>query len=280
MTISIIILSFNGEDTLPSTLQAACRVSDDIHVVDSYSNDRSRDIAAEYGAKVAWHHFENYAAQRKWACDNCLLRYDWELHLDQDDLMTNSLIENINKTKKDFPEKITGYYIGRLIYFLGRPIKHGGMYPSWQMRLFRKGKGQCEKRRYDAHFYVDGQTSYLKGDMIDDVTMSLTEWTTRHNRWADAEAEELESPTIEGMVIGRLSNDVVQRKRLQHRVYESFPPLVRPFFLFFYRYIILLGFLDGKTGLIFYVLQTFWWRFLVDSKIVERRVILKQKRTW
>lgn len=272
MTISVIILSFNGEDTLPATLAAARRVSGDLHVVDSYSGDRSQEIARQYGAQVVEHPFETYGVQRKWASDHLPLKHDWELHLDQDDLMTDELVDELNRLKHQFSDDVTGYYIGRVIYFLGRPIRHGGMYPSWQMRLFRKGTGQCDKRRYDSHFYVTGPTRHLKGEMIDDVRMTLTEWTARHNKWADAEAEEIESPTPEGVIASKMAGDVVQRKRALRGYYEAWPLLIRPFVLFFYRYVLRLGFLDGKTGFVFYVLQTFWWRFLVDAKIFERRL--------
>ncbi|MEJ0070542.1 MAG: hypothetical protein WDO24_19595 [Pseudomonadota bacterium] len=77
------------------------------------------------------------------------------------------------------------------MHFLGRPIRHGGMYPIWHMRLFRHGSGRCEARRYDQHFYVDGPTDRLNHPMIDDIRMPLGEWVIRHNRWADAEADEL-----------------------------------------------------------------------------------------
>ncbi len=279
MTISVIVLSFNGEDTLPATLAAARRVSDDIHVVDSFSQDRSQEIARQYGAHVVEHPFEIYGLQRKWASDNLPLKYDWELHLDQDDLMTDELVDELNRLKHRFPDDVTGYYIGRLTYFLGRPIRHGGMYPSWQMRLFRKGTGQCEMRRCDSHFYVTGPTRRLEGEMIDDVRMTLAEWTTRHNKWADAEAEEIESPTPEGIIAGKMTGDAVQKKRALRRHYEAWPLLIRPFFLFFYRYVLRLGFLDGKTGFVFYVLQTFWWRFLVDAKLLERRLAREAQTT-
>ena len=58
----------------------------------------------------------------------------------------------IKALKAGFPAEVDGYFIPRLMHFLGRPIRHGGMYPIWHMRLFRSAKGRCEDRKYDQHF--------------------------------------------------------------------------------------------------------------------------------
>lgn len=276
MSISVIILSFNGEDVLEATLRAAARVSDDLHVVDSYSTDRTAEIAARHGVNFVQHAFTDYGSQRRWASQHLPLKHDWELHLDQDNVMTDELVDEINRLKASFPDGINGYYIGRLMYFMGRPIRHGGMFPNWQMRLFRRGMGTCENRRYDTHFWVEGRKAHLKGVMTDEQAMTVSEWTARHNRWASAEASEIVSPTTEGVIAGRIRGDIVERKRALRGFYNRWPLFVRPFLLFFYRYFIRLGFLDGREGLVFFVLQTFWWRFLIDANILEQRLLEKR----
>src|SRR5579871_87505 len=271
--ISVIILTFNSEATIGATLAAACQLSDDIHVVDSGSTDNTARIARSFGAHLVTHPFLNYSAQRNWAIDALPLRYDWELHLDADERPTAELIAAIRELMLyGIPPEIQGYHIPRLTYFLGRPIRHGGMYPIWHMRLFRSGKGRCEDRKYDQHFRCDGPTAKIDGAMIDDVRMSLSEWTARHNRWADAEADELLHPSEAGVIAGSYAGNPVQRKRALRGGYNRAPLFLRAFGLFFYRYVLRLGFLDGMPGLIFFVLQTFWFRFLVDAKIYERRM--------
>ncbi len=272
MTLSVVLLSFNSEATLGATLASARLVSEDIHVVDSGSTDKTLAIAAGAGAHVVQHPFENYGRQRNWAIDNLPLKYGWQLHLDADERLTPELIERINGLKAGFPAGIDGYFIPRLTYFLGHPIRHGGMYPIWHMRLFRSGKGRCEDRKYDQHFRCDGPTAQIDAAMIDDVRMSLSEWTARHNRWADAEADELLNPSEAGVIAGRFAGDPVQRKRALRGGYNRAPLFLRAFGLFFYRYVLRLGFLDGMPGFIFFVLQTFWFRFLVDAKIYERKM--------
>ena len=146
------------------------------------------------------------------------------------------------------------------------------MSPTWHLRLFRTGVGRCEDRKYDQHFLLkSGTTSQLPGAVIDDIRMPLTEWIARHNRWADSEVAEFDSGETSGRLQPDLRGNPAQRKRFFREKYDRMPLFVRPFALFFYRYFLRLGFLDGVEGLIFWVLQTFWFRFLIDAKIWEKR---------
>jgi hypothetical protein len=259
MPISVVILSFNSAATLPQTLAAAKLVSDDVHVVDSFSSDETAELARAAGAEVVQHAFERYDKQRNWAIENLPLKHGWELHLDADERLT--------------PE-IDGYMIPRLIHFLGAPIRHGGMYPNWHLRLFRRGVGRCEQRRYDQHFLLPqgGSTARLTEPMIDDMRMTLDEWTRRHLRWAEAQAAMAVEGGGEGEIAGRWIGSPIERKRALRRFYGRAPLLLRPFLLFAYRYLLRLGFLDGVPGLIFFALQTFWFHFFVDARIYERRL--------
>jgi hypothetical protein len=134
--------------------------------------------------------------------------------------------------------------------------------------LFRTGVGRCEDRKYDQHFLLkEGTPGQLRGAMIDDIRMPLTEWTERHNRWADGEVAELDAAETAGRIEPDAHGNPIQRKRYLRQKYNRMPLFIRPFLLFFYRYFIRLGFLDGTEGLIFWVLQTFWFRFLVDAQI-------------
>lgn len=277
MNISVIILTFNSEETILATLESANKVSDDLHVVDSFSSDKTLDIVKRHNVNLVQHVFDNYGAQRNWAIDNLPMKYDWELHLDADERISDDLAAELNSLKNTFPDDVDGYYIPRISCFMRRVIRHGGMFPTWHMRLFRHNKGRCESREYDQHFYVNGATSKLQEPMIDDVRMSLREWTSRHNRWADAEVREIFCNNFVGRIQPDLRGNPVQKKRFLRSIYEKFPLFVRPFLFFIYRYFLRLGFLDGKEGLIFYVLQTFWFRFLIDAKLFERQ--LKEVQT-
>lgn len=271
---SVILLTFNSEDSLPETLASLEGLTDDLHIIDSFSNDRTLEIAQSFGAQVVQHPFENYGAQRNWAIDNAPVRYAWQLHLDADERLTEQLRGQIAALDEGLP--FNGYFVPRVLHFMGRAIRHGGMCPTWHMRLFRRGLGRCETRRYDQHFYCEGPSAQLDGFMIDEIRMPLTEWTARHNRWADAEVSELLDSGSAGRVQPNALGNPVEKKRFLRKVYNDTPLFIRPFTLFFYRYFIRLGFLDGVEGLIFFVLQTFWFRFLIDAKIYELR---KQQRS-
>ena len=273
---SVILLTYNSEDSLGATLTSLGALTDDIHVVDSFSTDGTLAIAAQFGAQVMQHAFENYGAQRNWAIDTVPVKYGWQLHLDADERLTPELRETITALAEETP--VNGYYLPREMHFMGRPILHGAMRPTWHMRLFRSGCGRCEARQYDQHFYCEGSTAQLNGYMIDDIRMSLSEWTARHNRWADAEVRELLSGERSGRVQGNLQGNPVEKKRALRKIYEKTPLFVRPFALFFYRYVVRLGFLDGIEGFIFFVLQSFWFRFLVDAKIYEQRKAARTKK--
>lgn len=277
MTPSVLILTYNSEATIEQTIRSVLLLTDDIHVIDSFSKDRTAALAAALGARVAEHAFENYGAQRNWAIDNAPLRYGWQLHLDADERLTPGLLEEIRRLPEDAPEN--GFILPRQLIFLGRPIRHGALNPTWHMRLFRNGVGRCELRKYDQHFYVSsGTTRTLKHDMIDDIRMPLSEWTFRHNRWADAEVAEQAERMEDRRVTARAGGNAIERRRWLRNVYNDFPLFFRPFLLFFYRYVLRLGFLDGKEGFIFFVLQTFWFRFLIDAKTFEQRKALGNRQ--
>ena len=252
---SVILLSFNSQDTLAATLSRACQVSDEIFVVDSFSQDGTAELARSFGATVVQHPFEHYGAQRNWAIETLPITRPWQLHLDADEVMDDQLVAAL-QALPDQPAH-SGYFLPRYVRFLGRVLRHGGMSPTWHLRLFRTGVGHCEDRKYDQHYILkSGTTGQLPGVMIDDIRMPLTEWTARHNRWADGEVAH---------------GNPAQRKRFLRQKYNQLPLFIRPFGLFLYRYIFRLGFLDGTEGFIFWVLQTFWFRFLVDAKIWEKR---------
>ena len=272
LPISVVILTFNSADTIGATVASARALSDDVHVVDSGSTDATLDIVRAAGASVASHPFESYGAQRNWAIATLALRHPWQLHLDADERVTPELAAELRAlfAGDGPPAAIAGYYVPRLVHFHGQPIRHGGMWPIHHMRLFRAGRGRCEDRKYDQHFYVDGATGTLRAPMIDDIRLSLGEWTARHNRWADAEVDEILAPSGSG-VIQPGSGDPVAEKRALRGRYNRAPLFWRALGLFVYRYVLRLGFLDGRWGLVFFVLQTFWFRFLVDAKLHERR---------
>lgn len=253
--VSVIILTYNEEPNLENCLKNIFNWAGEIFIVDSYSTDGTLEIAKKYDCQIVQHAFENQAVQFNWALDNLRINNKWVLRLDADEYMTDELKSEVAEKLKNTLENVNGYCMKRRIYFMGSWIKHGGCYPVWSLRLFKKGKGRSELKKMDEHIVLsDGNAEKLENDFIDNNKKDLTWWTGKHNNYASREAADF----LEG-------NFGIIKKREYYRL----PIFFRAFLYFAYRYFIRLGFLDGKKGLIFHFLQGFWYRFLVDAKIYE-----------
>jgi len=269
--LSVIVLAYNEEANLPQCLESLRGLRCALFVVDSGSTDRTVEIAEMHGASLAHHDFENYAAQRNWALDNLPLASQWVLNLDADERLTPELVDEINAVLMSPPENLSGFLLRKRTIFMNKWIRHGGHYPSYHLRLFRRECGRCEARHYDQHFVVEGEVDRLKHDYVDVVASSLLTWTIRHARWAAMDACETDKPQIAGMhVAPDAFGNPIERRRWWKNVYRRGPLFARALCYWVYRYFFRLGFLDGKEGLIFHFLQGFWFRFLVDAMIDER----------
>ena len=268
LPLTIIVLTYQSEKTLARTLRAARKLTDDLRVVDSYSSDGTRKIAESFGAQFVQHEFADYAQQRNWAIENLSHIQPWQLHLDADEELSIELVASI-AAELASDSKFDAYFVRRSVVFMGRRLRFGGLGGSYHARLFRSGFGRCEARRYDQHFDTSGQHKQLHGELLDHVSSDLSTWTSRHNAWSTAEVTELLDPSPGAIDSSR--KGPIGRARQRRTWYYKLPPLLRPFVLVAYRYVFRCGFLDGKEGLIFHMLQGFWFRFLIDAKVLERR---------
>jgi glycosyltransferase involved in cell wall biosynthesis len=280
--LSVVVLAYNEEANLPACLESVKGLGCEVFVVDSGSTDRTVEIARAARAHVVEHPFENYAAQRSWAQQNLPIRSDWVLHLDADERLTPGLVREIHEVLAAQSgaqlNGVDGFLLRKRTFFMGRWIKHGGHYPSYHLRLFRKNRGRCEERLYDQHFVVNGKIEKLKHDYVDVLCSDLTIWTQRHMRWADLEARELLIGNGHGQVRPAIFGNPIERRRwLRDGLYARSPLYVRPLLYWIYRYFLRLGFLDGKEGFIFHFLQGFWFRLLVDIKVDEMRKMGKER---
>ncbi|MDT8345541.1 MAG: glycosyltransferase family 2 protein [Thermohalobaculum sp.] len=271
--LSVIVLAKDEEANLPDLIASIAPLDAACFLVDSGSTDRTVEIARAAGFHVAEHAWQTYAAQRNWAFDTLPIATPWTLCLDADERLTPEAAREIGALVAAGAAAHDGYTLRKRTIFMGRWLKHGGQYPAYHLRLFRTGKGRCEDRLYDQHFVVDGSVGQIESDYIDILTDSLTKWTERHNMWATLEAREMLGLAEDRQQVdAKWRGTPIERKRfLRMKVYRRFPLFVRPFLLFLFDYVVRLGFLDGRPGLIFHVLQRFWFRFLVDAKIYELR---------
>ncbi len=272
--LSILILTYNEEKHIERCIKSLQPFSKDIFIIDSYSTDRTTEIAKSLGAKVYQNKWKNYAIQFQWGLDNCPINTEWIMRMDADEYVLPKLADEIKNKLDASNHNISGIYIKRRVYFMDKWIKLGSYYPTWLLRIWRYNKGKIEERWMDEHIKLSsGKTIQFENDLVDDNKNNLTWWTEKHNNYATREAVD-----ILNILYGFKKYDEVepnlfgaqeQRKRWLKIRYASLPLFVRPILYFHWRYFLKLGFLDGKQGLIWHFLQGFWYRFLVDAKIFE-----------
>jgi glycosyltransferase involved in cell wall biosynthesis len=248
-------------------------------VVDSNSTDNTRELAASMGAEVYNNDWVNHATQFNWALETVGIDTTWVLRLDADEVLTEALVDAMEGACNSAGEDVSGFTVNRQIHFLGRWIRHGSIYPRRMLRLFRYGKGRSEQRWMDEHIVVDGEVRHIDADIVDDNRNGLTWWIDKHNGYATREVIDivLAGDSQERQSDFHLSAQARFKRWIKASVYNRLPLGVRPGLYFFYRYIIRLGFLDGRQGLIFHVLQGYWYRFLVDAKLFEVKAFSAKK---
>ncbi len=188
--VSVIILTYNEEPNLENCLKSLKNWATEIFIVDSFSTDKTLDIAKKYGCEIVKHAFKNQAEQFNWALDNLKIKNEWILRLDADEYLTNELKNEITEILPKTPAEINGYYINRRLIFMGRWLKHAGIYPLWLLRLFRFGKAKSEYKEIDEHIVLlEGKAKELKNDFIHDDKKNLSDWIQKHNLYSSREVE-------------------------------------------------------------------------------------------
>jgi glycosyltransferase involved in cell wall biosynthesis len=264
--LSVAIVTHNEEANLARTLESVKPLVSDgkgeVIVVDSGSTDGTVEIAKSYGAKVFVEEWKGYAAQKNSAIDKAT--GDWILSLDADEEITSGLAAVIARSvgADDDSPKISGMWISRKNFFLGRWIRHGGFYPDRKLRLFRRGKGRFEDRQVHETVQLDGKSyaldhSYdLWGSDIDLIHHSyptLSDYIDHMNRYSSLGAETVVSDARRGFSV----IDIV----------------VRPAATFIYNYFFRLGFLDGREGLLLHLYHAVYvsWKYAKAWELSRRQ---------
>jgi glycosyltransferase involved in cell wall biosynthesis len=281
--VSVLIITYSEEANIAACLESV-RWAREVFVVDSLSADRTLEIAESFGAKVNSHPFAGYAQQRNWALENLPFSHDWILMLDADERIPQALAQEIAQVVADNPQDYAGYYLRRRFFFLGRWLKHGGLNPTWILRLFRHGRARFENRALNEHAVLEGNSGYLSQPFDHQDRRPLSDWISKHNHYADLEAEEFLQEEFQGGYQGtievRFWGKQAERKRwIKLNVWNRLPLLLRPFLFFFRNYSLKGGFLDGAPGFIYHVLWSFWYPFLVSAKILERKKMFPSEAT-
>ncbi len=228
MSLSVVIATMNEERNLPGMLETV-KWADEIVVVDSASADRTVEIARSFGAKV-FVEVSSAAQAKNSAIDKAT--GDWILSLDADEHVSEALHAEIKDVlAKD--QGFDGYWIPRLNYVFGRPIRHGGFWPDPKIRLFRRGRGRVEDRPVHESVLVDGSLGRLREPILHYAYPTVSGYIRTMNRYSS------------------LGADLVAAKGRRRLVIKDI--VFRPALTFIYNYIFRLGFLDGHEGFLLHV---------------------------
>lgn len=228
--LSVVIITFNEEENIGRCIESVKPVADEIVVLDSFSTDRTEQIATAAGARFAQHKFDGHIEQKNRA--RKMAANEWVLSLDADEALSYGLLAQLITWKQNIDEDMfDGYYMNRLNYYCGKPIKTCGMYPDRKLRLWHKDAGQWEGiNPHDKFVLFDGyEAGFMKGDIL-------------HNTWPTRQAFLKQVDTFAAISAKHLKN-----KPLPYLVFKM---LFSPVFKFVRIYFFGLGFTEGFTGLI------------------------------
>lgn len=276
MKLTVIVLTRNEQIHIERCLRSVKPIASRLFVVDSFSSDETVRIARSLGAQVVQREWKNYADQFQWAIEQCAPQSEWLMRMDADEYLEPAAQEELWQLLAAPPKELDGIYIRRKVLFEGQWIRHGGFYPHILLRLWRANKGCIEQRWMDEHIVLppDARTRLLRGHLVDENLKGMTFWTSKHNLYASREAVDLLNNKYPLFAkddgLKAMDDPQARWKRvLKDRVYSRLPAGVRAFLYFLYRYFLLLGFLDGRKGFLWHFMQGFWYRLLVDVKIME-----------
>jgi glycosyltransferase involved in cell wall biosynthesis len=278
--ISVIILTFNEELHIGRCIKNLQPIAQHIFVVDSFSTDKTVEIAEILGAKVFQNPFVNQSIQFQWGLDNCPIQTDWVMRMDADEYLEPPLIEEITREFPNLPDNIHGIFLKRKHHFLGRWIKHGDRYPLVLLRIWKTGQAHIENRWMDEHIVLDsGGSVIFDGDFVDDNLNSVEWFIEKHNRYASREMVDIINHKYQLLVRDESIDEAVGgqakiKRFVKESLYNKLPLFLRPILYFAYRYILRFGFLDGVEGFAYHFMQGLWYRCLVDLKCLEANRVL------
>ncbi len=275
--VSVIVPVKNEADNLKRCLPALCW-ADEIFVVDSQSNDQTSEVARAHSATIVQFHFNGtYQKKKNWALENLPLRNEWVLIVDADEVVVPALAAEIaSRIESDAAD---GFFLNSRYYFLGRLIAHCGYADCWNLRLFKHRLGRYEKmvdntggragdNEAHEHVELDGRVLRLDHQLEHHAYPTIAAWVEKHNRyaiWEAALSEQVLNEPIPSSI-----GAAKRFKRLLKKIAWRLP--MRPLFRFVYAYVLRLGFLDGKPGLIFCGLLAFY-DFLASANRYEQQLV-------
>lgn len=264
--ISVLILTRNEERDLPGCL-ASVAWSDDIHVFDSCSDDRTVEIALAAGAVVTQRRFDDWSSHQNWGLSHIPFRHSWVFYLDADERMTPELAASACAAIRQ-PQDRVAFRVRRRDFWGERWLKHA-VASSYFLRLFRPPHMRYE-RLVNPVSRPDGPVGELAG-YLDHYPFSkgVSHWLTRHNSYSSFEAREMRQadtlPALSHLGPALFARDFNRRRFHQKELFYRLP--ARPVLKFLALYAAKRGFLDGRAGLRYALLQSFYEYMIVLKRL-------------
>ena len=284
ISLTAIVLTFNEEIHIERCLGNLKGLVARIVVVDSFSTDRTVELARALRAEVVQRPFKHQANQFQWALDTCGIATNWVLRLDADEYFEPAALVEIRARLATLPADVTGIDMKRKFMFMGRWIKWGGYYPTILTRIWRTGAAHVEQRWMDEHIVLSrGRAVMLEtGGLVDDNLSGVDAWMAKHNRYATRQMVDFINRehhlfAIDETIEKQGHAQSRWKRFLRNRVFGKAPLYVRSLSYFFYRYFLRLGFLDGRQGFVFHTLHAFAYFLLIDAKIDEARKLIAEQ---
>ena len=268
-------MTFNEEANIALCLQTVSGWASEIFVVDSFSTDKTEEIARRFPIKFIQHAYESAPAQWDWALRSLSFQNEWVLALDADFRVSVELKSALAEKLMQLPPHIDGLYVRHRQVFRGRFIKHGTIYPRYWLRVFRRQAVYIDQNELvDQHFYVHGSTMKMEFDIAEDNVKErdIGFWISKQLRFAErAAVEEIKRRSTGELspITPSLFGSPDQRTLWLKEKWYRLPLYSRSVLYFLYRYIIRLGFLDGKEGFLYHFSQALLYRIVVDTYIDE-----------
>jgi len=265
--ISVLILTKNEQQDLPGCL-ASVAWSDDVHVYDSLSTDRTVEIAEQFGAKVTKRAFDNWAAHQNWGLANIAFKHEWVFYIDADECMSPELMASAQKAVAQAGDNVA-FRVQRRDFFVGTWLRHVQASPFY-MRLFRPEKMRYE-RLVNPISIADGPVGEVTG-YLDHFPFSkgIGHWLDRHNSYSRFEAEQImanrRGQAAFSLAKAFTAKDFNERRFHQKELFYRLP--LRPFVKFLLLYVGKRGFLDGAAGLRYAILQSIY-EYMIVLKVDE-----------
>ncbi len=278
--ITAIILTKNEEVNIEKCIRSIQPIVKRIVVVDSGSTDGTVRIARQLGADILVNELRPflYARQFLYGMEHADIRTKWVFRIDADEELTSASAKEIDDLcNANEDTDVNGIVVRFEVNFMGRPIRHGGVYPLRKLLVFKYGKGNIEDRCMDEHCVLfEGRSVEVSSDSLHHDDKGLTAWIDKHNNYSTREMQDYFNSLTDKEATGlNAEHDLDVKARLKRflrwKIYYRLPAGFRAWAYYCYRYYIRLGFLDGREGRIFCFMQAYWYRFLVDAKIYEAR---------